>query len=521
MLTIGMENFQSVRAMQELPISGITLVYGNNSSGKSIIKDVLEMGSGMGSGPAFHRPADEWVNFRARELNEPVKLSYSFLMKDIFDTKEFILSCVLGEAFVGNEFATVIDVDRGDKDVSILSDYLFESLVRVEYTWSADGFLLDNEEYSTKTEISIGRAGGDNFEVLAKVFCVQEGGVLISFNEGHELIGKLSGSLKLSEFIGGEDLTRFCLEPDGVFLFDPILERYRSTKKTDVLGEKEADIGFILVVFCAIGVNHCVSSASEKKYVGDIRQGSESPKGDRYSGEEYWEKLKLIVLQGELGCSSFLGELERINKWLGGIDYLNSGYELAGEFRFLVGLEDLKSIGRVGCNSLVSEISNYAGLSYSKLMLRDLASGRKLDFSDVGTGISQVLPILYYMSLSGRSGQSVYIQQPELHLHPKLQASMAQIFIESFVTNDKSRNYIIETHSELVVLRILKVIRKNYGTKNLLKERALLADDVNVIFAVKDCGGVTTYKHLRISKNGDFLDKWPDGFFEERDQELF
>ncbi|MGN5517907.1 DUF3696 domain-containing protein [Halopseudomonas sp. Lyrl_26] len=524
MLTIGMENFQSVRTMQEVPLSGITLVYGNNSSGKSIIKDALEMGLNMHRGPAFNSPPEKWINFRARENSEPVRLAYCFAVSDAYGDKNYIIEHMISDSLVDGGFGSIIDVDTDNEYVSLLSEYLVDSLVRVEYEWHEEGFSGRDEKYDTKTEIGLGRIGDSGLvelEVFAEVYSEQEGALLISFNKNHELIRMLLGGLEVSSFISGKDLREFALEPDGVFFTNPIMERYRWSKADDFWGENESDVGYILAFFSAIGIHHFVSEASKIKYIGDIREGKERLEGDRYAGEEYWEKLKALVLEEKLESPSFMGELVRINKWLGEPKYLNSGYKLCGDFKFLVGMDEFKSVKENGFSSLVSRVSDVGGLQYSKLMLKDIASGQLIDFSDVGTGVSQVLPILYYMSLSGFFGGSVYIQQPELHLHPRLQASMAQIFIDSFITNDKARNYIIETHSELIVLRMLKVIRKNYETKNLLKERALLADDVNVIFAVKDEKGVTAYKHLRISKNGDFLDKWPEGFFEERDQELF
>ena len=80
MLRLAIENFQSVRAMQEVPLNGITLLYGNNSSGKSVIKDALIVGAEMEVGPANNPPKDEWINVHALEQGEPVKLSYLFFL---------------------------------------------------------------------------------------------------------------------------------------------------------------------------------------------------------------------------------------------------------------------------------------------------------------------------------------------------------------------------------------------------------------------------------------------------------
>ena len=76
-------------------------------------------------------------------------------------------------------------------------------------------------------------------------------------------------------------------------------------------------------------------------------------------------------------------------------------------------------------------------------------------------------------------------------------------------------------HGRRSILRLLKIIRENYNNENVLHKRVLLAGDVKIIFTIKDNEGSTSYQKLRISKDGEFLDKWPEGFFEERDRELF
>jgi len=72
----------------------------------------------------------------------------------------------------------------------------------------------------------------------------------------------------------------------------------------------------------------------------------------------------------------------------------------------------------------------------------------QLDITDVGFGISQVLPVIIQGFLSFDDSITV-IEQPEIHLHPKMQADLADLFI-SIVSkkkgrNNKSKNLIIET----------------------------------------------------------------------------
>ena len=82
----------------------------------------------------------------------------------------------------------------------------------------------------------------------------------------------------------------------------------------------------------------------------------------------------------------------------------------------------------------------------STLVLRD-SSGVQVSFSDVGYGISQLLPILFEIQFKG----CLLVEQPELHLHPALQASLMEEIAHT--TKRTSGQVILETHSEHMVLR--------------------------------------------------------------------
>jgi predicted ATPase len=70
--------------------------------------------------------------------------------------------------------------------------------------------------------------------------------------------------------------------------------------------------------------------------------------------------------------------------------------------------------------------------------------------ADVGVGVSQVLPIivLAHFVPSG----SIILEQPEFHLHPSVQAVLAEFFYE--VSIERNIQFIVETHSEHLLLRL-------------------------------------------------------------------
>ncbi|MCX7246310.1 MAG: DUF3696 domain-containing protein [Burkholderiales bacterium] len=142
------------------------------------------------------------------------------------------------------------------------------------------------------------------------------------------------------------------------------------------------------------------------------------------------------------------------------------------------------------------------------------AQGRTHEFEDVGSGFSYLFPILVALWDSPWS----IIEQPELHLHPAAQCDVADVFIAA---KNMGHAALIESHSENLILRILRRIRET--TEGRVKEKSLriTPDEVAVLYFDPQSDGTTKVKQLRISRDGDFIDRWPAGFFEERSRELF
>jgi hypothetical protein len=142
--------------------------------------------------------------------------------------------------------------------------------------------------------------------------------------------------------------------------------------------------------------------------------------------------------------------------------------------------------------------------------------GQKVDFQDVGSGIPFVLPILYSVACQG----FVKVQQPELHLHPALQSSLADVFIEE-LNRVGSQQFLIETHSEHILLRLLRRIRDVEKEKNLSEEMKLSNDQIAVYYFDPQINGGTIVTQQLVTPLGDFYTEWPRGFFAERNRDLF
>ncbi len=144
----------------------------------------------------------------------------------------------------------------------------------------------------------------------------------------------------------------------------------------------------------------------------------------------------------------------------------------------------------------------------------------KTKINDVGYGISQILPVIIECIAS--IDKPILIEQPELHLHPALQAELGDLFIDSAI--EKKNTLLIETHSEHILLRIMRRIREtNNGT---LPEGAtpIKAEDVSVVYveSIETEGDRhSIIREMPLNDQGELVKAWPGGFFEEGLREIF
>jgi len=136
---------------------------------------------------------------------------------------------------------------------------------------------------------------------------------------------------------------------------------------------------------------------------------------------------------------------------------------------------------------------------------------------DMGLGVTQILPIVIATNVN--SDAQIAIEQPELHLHPALQAELADEFIRSYKENDNT--LLIESHSEHMLLRIMKRMRHTAeGRLSPEDTLALTPDDVCLLYIDSD-GEKVWVNELELDEDGSLLDPWPHGFFEEGYKERF
>jgi predicted ATPase len=136
------------------------------------------------------------------------------------------------------------------------------------------------------------------------------------------------------------------------------------------------------------------------------------------------------------------------------------------------------------------------------LTVDDPQTAFEINVADTGFGVSQVLPVIVEC-LAAPDDSTLLIEQPEIHVHPRVQAELADLFIEV----SKGKTVIVESHSEHLLLRLQRRIA----------ERVISPDEVAIYYFDPSPNG-TNIRRLLLDEDGS-LKEWPPGFFEEDYQE--
>lgn len=139
-----------------------------------------------------------------------------------------------------------------------------------------------------------------------------------------------------------------------------------------------------------------------------------------------------------------------------------------------------------------------------EVLIKTHASAPEVKLTDVGFGISQVLPALVE-AFYAPPNSIVWMEQPEIHLHPQVQAELADVFISAVQAREegKPRNVqlIVESHSEHFLTRLQRRVA----------EGAIGPSDVAVYFC-KRTGGAADLEPLTLNLYGE-IENWPEHFF--------
>lgn len=122
-----------------------------------------------------------------------------------------------------------------------------------------------------------------------------------------------------------------------------------------------------------------------------------------------------------------------------------------------------------------------------------------VSIADVGLGISQTLPVLVALHVA-KEGQLLYLEQPEIHLHPRAQFKMAEVLAEAA---QRGCHLVVETHSSLLL----------QGIQTLVAEKQVSPDIIKLHWFDRLEDGSTRVTSADLDENGAFGD-WPEDFAE-------
>jgi len=217
--------------------------------------------------------------------------------------------------------------------------------------------------------------------------------------------------------------------------------------------------------------------------------------------------------------------LSSVNSWIAADNRLSLGYEIALKASSKLSGDDKISSGvalsflnqklaKIEPGVNVGKFTEYDRVSWEyKNELWDINQEILVSPSEIGVGVSQLLPLVV-AALAAKKG-IVACEQPELHVHPRVQVAIGDLFTQV----DGEPNFLIETHSEHLILRLLKRVRQT--TENDLPEdiKPVSKESISIVYLEPSSLGVTA-KRIEIDEDGEFTTRWPHGFFSERRDEV-
>lgn len=137
----------------------------------------------------------------------------------------------------------------------------------------------------------------------------------------------------------------------------------------------------------------------------------------------------------------------------------------------------------------------------TELTVRAQGVARDLDLTSIGVGVSQVLPTLVTGLIAPR-GTTFLLEQPELHLHPKVQSMLGDFLLG---LTQVGKQCIVETHSEYLINRLRRRVAEDESDR--------LAEQIRIYFVEREQGRAA-FQAVDLNAYGAVV-KWPKGFFDE------
>jgi hypothetical protein len=556
---ITLENFKGIREPMTLAIRPITLLFGPNSAGKSTFIHALHYAYELFDNHNLDAdltltggPFVDLGGFKSlvhgRDYSQPVRIGFEVAMPQ------------LAWAGFGAD-VSIIGEELGLSVRDFLAEQLDTASVAVEIRWSP----YEQCPYVSATTVSL---NGAPFASLMCEANLKERSLKL-LNTDHPVFQRVRDCSPVEQLDEGEDPDqsvlsraleslwfrlrvsrdqRIAIAPgrlaDGLPAIDYPLECFWEDSAGEAAGDGRGRKGpvdetydqltecgkqFMLAV-SELFLAPCQAvraGLNQMLYLGPVREAParhERPRvlnqGQWASGRAAWDRL------GE--CDEWL--VSAVSEWLGDAHRLNTGYTLQRREFYEIDVDDPILNALRSARQLDADDDARAGPAESSLarfpisrQLYLVPQGKKLLLrpQDVGTGIAQVLPVVVAL-LDGKD-RLICVEQPELHVHPKVQARLADLVIQAAI--GYRHHVILETHSECLVLRLLRRVRDTMARKASRLEGDEAKDfplpwahDVRpsdiAIYFISSIEGAVQCKEIEVDDRGDFIQDWPDDFFE-------
>lgn len=466
---ICIKNFKSISDWQDLKLAPITLIYGPNSSGKStIIQSLLLLQQTMLKPNKNGGLVTNGLNLKLG--NFPVIVNKHDLSKDIsFNLEYSYIDNGREEKKYHKRFEFVYGYigSSNEQSFSFLKNYKYSTEMQLEkkkinvINEFVNNLVLNNPLKMTKEEVeenSISFKYSDNNNYL--------------FDDIHKLKIDKAIIKKMITLPTYKSTLNYAVPSSTELSFDL---SSMNTQKIHPEQFKVTQIVNDIVTRNALNLKDKLSSIS---YIGPLRK-----------------RIKKIYM------------LENDSEISVGMDGDNIGYFLSSqESTLLVKINEYFLKYEIPYEILIKKLGDDSTGPIISILLKDLRTDTIVGPSDVGVGISQILPVIVEGII--RENSTICVEQPEIHLHPKLQADLAEFFVDTC----KNNQWIIETHSESLMLRLQKLLRT--------KDTRIKPEDISIIYVNPTSNGSKIH-HIRLNEDGNFRDEWPAGFFDERIDEIF
>ena len=496
MESLHLFNVKSFEDSGEIKLKPITILVGKNSCGKSsllrfpaVLKQTA-MYSGFNPPVSFFGDTIDYGNYEdivyRKDTTQKIRFSLSYAFDISGNTRLFAddRTMVIGHRDKMTDVRKVtltVTLGRNEKQVEVhrvelcVDNSPISCLIRNDneggYSLLLDGYYERKSLVTTSAKLNF-----TNDEVMFdKFFPIYEGS-----EEVIQSIARTVG-LVIKDEHELEEIDRLCLR------------RERYNPKKQMLPKKEYNE--IITIYNAFVYSHSIMTlfhrlfisefSNRVSYIGPFRIVPERIYRDSESSK------KDVGVRGEN-----VSDILIYNSHLRGRSIVSKVSELLKKY--------------FGYSLSVKELEN----QYYQIILTDTHSV-KSNITDVGFGISQVLPIIMQICLSAEKAKNVktpmindiiLIEQPELHLHPAAQACLAELF-EMCVSYNPQAKLIIETHSEHLISKLQVLIAD--------PDCSLDNNMVQLLYVDKNDDGSSYINNIGIKENGKFEKEWPEDFFDQ------